>query len=286
MFACFALLPLLGQTDATLDDLVRACEHIEIGRIESSRPIEGLDGPRIATVRVERSIWTADCADTFDVLVSDPASAGQRSAVEGDLAIWFLANSPFSRDFDSSARLELYRIRREHGLEVPIARLALERTGQQTRVVLPWPESVLPEDVRESARSCGVFETWLWRRILADTPRIESWTEGLTLGPDGHGSFSKNGYTEGLVLVPSALRSILGTIERENFYALPRKIGSSPGPDSNGWALSVRSWLGCHEVLVAGSPDPRSAEEVAAYARAMRIRQALPHSMHGSSRRD
>jgi hypothetical protein len=290
--AFVGLLPLLTQTAPALDDLVRACEHVEIGRIESLRPIEGLEGLRIATLRVEESIWTADCADAFDFLVTDDSSATQGIRV-GDLAVWFLADSGFQSDpFDSATRKELYRIRPER----LTGRLSLERKDDQTRVVLPWSESAIPEDLRASARPrphgdpgqsipSGPFEIWVWREIFKDTPRIRCRTDGLVIGPDGHGSIT-NRETEGLVLVPSALRSILGTIDRENFYSMPRKIGNSPGPDSAGWELEVRTWRGHHIVLVAGPPDKRSTADVDAYARIMRIRSVLPRSMRTPSRRD
>jgi hypothetical protein len=274
--AFVGLLPLLTQTAPALDDLVRACEHVEIGRIESLRPIEGLEGLRIATLRVEESIWTADCADAFEFLVSDDSSATQGTRI-GDLAVWFLADSGFRRDeFDSGARTELNRIRRERGLERLVGRLDIERKDGGGLVRLPGSEPSI---------ATGPFEIRLWRAVFETTPRIESPSLGLKIGPDGHGSLSQGADTEGIVLVPSALRSILATIDQEKFYSLPRMIGDSPGPDSGGWSLKVWTWRGHHEVLVAGPPNRRSAEAADAYARMLRIRAALPRSMREPSRR-
>jgi hypothetical protein len=297
LLAFVGLLPLLSQTVPTLDDLVRACEHIEIGRIESLRPIEGLEELRIATLRVERSIWTADCADEFDFLVLPGSNADQRTIVEGDLAIWFLADTGFRWDeFDSAARRALHSIRWGHPLERLVGHLTIERSDDRDLVVLPWSEPALPGALLVSAKlqTRGTprqlvpserFETWLWRAILENTPQIFSRSLDLTIGPDGRGSFSKK-ETESLVLVPSALRSILATIDRENFYSLPTKVGDSPGPDSNGWDLTARTWRGQHRVLVAGPPNRNSADDVDAYARMLRIRDSLPRSMQGSIRRD
>lgn len=268
-----------------LADWFRDCEHIEIGQIESLEPMGGIEGVRIAELRVERSLWTADCADTWNLLVQDAGHPDGQRLVVGDRSIWFLARMWHHREeFDWEADRALFEIEMHRRLQRVIAWLPLETGHGQTFVVLqssgPTPPSN-PTSVRgRSGRDISLesFEADLWREIRRSTPQIES--KGyLTIERDGTVSFLRQTSSEGMILAPWEMSSLLATIEREGFFELPRSVGIACCPDSTSSVLAVRSCQGRHEVFLNGKPNQASVRDIDAYGRIRRIWDAIPSSM-------
>lgn len=298
MLALLGLLSPIAAGAAELSDLVRRCERVEIGRVDESRVIEGIGDVRIAELQVETSLWSFPCLDRIDLLDPTHPEIGRPSVIQGERAVWFLAPSTLSRnEFDRSTLWQLLQIRHGVGLQDVVGCLRLERRDQRDLVVLPWPVSALPPDLRTTARQgpgsdrpvCVPFETfeiWLRREIVVDTPRIEAQIVSngpcniaLEIGPDGKGRIQDCHGEARLILVPSTMQRLVATIEREDFYSLPESLGHAPGPDSSTGGVRVRTSRGTYSISIHGPADRRSdsPEQIEALARAMRVWDALPH---------
>lgn len=276
MLAPLFLVAFCSQSAPWLGDAFLACHDIEIARVEAIERVEGIPEVCLATLRIERSVWVADCKDVRTVLVHDGWDASPGPLGVGDRSVWFLVSGVYRQDeWDRAARLCLA----DRSFERLVCRLPIESANREPRVSLPnqdWdPIDRVPDDFPQSI-GLREFEELLGCEILNRTPRIES-QGNFVIESGGAVSWERHPHRS-MSLAEDEMDSVLAAVERERFFDLPQILGASPCcPDAGGGrSLAVRTFAGRHWVYVRGKPDRNSTRDINACWRFERVWQSIP----------
>lgn len=281
-----ALLALAADPEPVpwLGEAFLACHDIEIARVEAIERIDGIPDTLLAKLRIERSIWVADCEDVRTVLIHEGCDASPQPLSIGDRSVWFLVDWIFRpEEWDASARREL---RLNHQFERVVCRIPIETGGQAPHVLLPrdeWKPFVVWNDSGGAGRmELSKLEELLWKEIRQRTPRVEGHDDSssdreFAIEPDGD-VFWPSHPNRRMPLHTDEMNSIFAAVERERFFDLPHILGPSPkSPDSGGGRrLAVSGLAGRHWVYVREPPERNSTKDADAIWRFGRVWQSIP----------
>lgn len=286
-----------GTAPASVPDPLREwfsqADRVVVGHLtgqEETVPGRRNSEPKSISASLLAVDWTLWGAPEVCELRVCPPTAPRSDQLMGkgrEPAVWFLADSRQS-SFQSPGPGGGVVLAQEVRL-----RLAMRETADSTFVQLPTGKLTPPAEVLalhprpalggEWEIPLPAFEEWLGKTIAAETPRIVANHVGnfvcqlrLVVGPDGEGTIRDCQPERRFGLGPAGMEALLGVLEREDPFTLPRELGHDRAPCVDWGDVEVRTARGSKHFMLFSQPDS-SPEGAAAHRRAMRIWNALPH---------
>ena len=273
-----------AESDPWLAEAFLVCHDIEIAPVEAIERIDRIPDTLLAKLRIERSIWVADCEDVRTVLLHEGWDGSPQPLSIGGRSVWFLVDS-ISRpeEWDTRARIELWS---HHRFERVGCRIPIETWGAAPYVLLPkddWkPFDAWKDPGGADRMELSKLEELLWAEIRRRTPCVEGHSAGTSNGnfviePGGEVTWPTHPNRR-IPLHEDEMHSILAAIERGGFFEIPHIPGPSPkASDSGGGrSLAVSGLVGRHWVYVREPPDPKVTKAVNVIWRFDRIWKSIP----------